>query len=254
MSGSADRFRSLLSRHWLKVGIAVILVIVIIKKDFSFQINLRSPVKLEEPAQAPPPTQPVKEEKEQERLTENRPVSADGKGQLPPVDRFEFPSIGGEKPARKSAVGELAKIDPATRQAFLERFTHVAEAEQRKYGIPASVILGNGLLLSLAGQRDMALRGNNYFALPCTADWQGETGRYQGSCYRHYENAWTSFRDHSLYLTTGSYSQLRQLASKDYRLWAEALGKMGFGEQKNYDKQLIGLIEELKLHELDALR
>ena len=253
MRDSAERVRSYLSRHWFKFGMVLILVFILLKKDLSFQINLRSPVRMEKPTAQPP--QPVKEQEEtRERLTDNldTPPAPSSPETPPPVDRFEFPSIGGETPKRPAAARELAQIDEAAQQAFLDRFTHVAEAEHRKYGIPASIVLANGMLLSQAGKRDLAVRGNNFFALPCTADWQGASGTYQGRCYRHYENAWTSFRDHSLYLTTGARSHLRQLPPDDYRAWAKALEKAGFGEESKLADQLIRIIETHALHTLDS--
>ena len=104
---------------------------------------------------------------------------------------------------------------------------------------------------SRAGTADMAGPGaNNHFAIPCTPDWQGPQQTYSGQCYRQYENAWTSFRDHSFYITTGPFAHLRQLSDSDYKGWAAALEKAGFSKEKNLGRQLVKVVETYGLQEL----
>ena len=98
----------------------------------------------------------------------------------------------------------------------------------------------------------MVLAGNNHFGLPCTTNWNGESATYNDACYRHYENAWTSFRDHSLYLTTGSTKNLVRLGSTDYKAWAEAMDKVSIFEIEGLADKLIKIIERYDLHKLDA--
>ena len=61
----------------------------------------------------------------------------------------------------------------------------------------------------------------------------------------------TSFRDHSLFITTGHLSDLRRLEADDYKAWARELEKKGFYEEENMARQVIELIEEYGLYELD---
>ena len=63
-------------------------------------------------------------------------------------DRLDMPSIGNNAST-----------------AFLKRFGQVAHAEQQKFKIPASVLLGTAYINSFAGQREPARAANNYFAL-----------------------------------------------------------------------------------------
>jgi flagellum-specific peptidoglycan hydrolase FlgJ len=126
----------------------------------------------------------------------------------------------------------------------------VAENEQLKYGVPASVILASGLLMSEAGNAELSREGNNFFALPCTADWKGQEGYHDGKCFRYYENAWTSFRDNSLYLTTYLFPG-KQLPADDYKSWVAALEQVKYGDEPNLAAQLAKIIDHYDLHELD---
>jgi len=107
------------------------------------------------------------------------------------------------------------------------------------------------MLQSFAGQRDMSLSGNNHFALPCVSGWKGESATYNDACYRHYENAWTSFRDHSLYVSTGPNKKLLALGSKDYKAWAKGLEKSKSFDIDNLAATLISIINEYDLTKYD---
>lgn len=247
--GNATTKIAMYMRHnWFKIGIALILVFILTKKDLTFNINLRAPAR-----QAPPPqekqVQPTQKAKNKEVLTESAetPVAAEVK---PKKELFDM-SLFGKKSAPPKAIDELAKVDEATKQAYLKRFARVAVSESGKFNIPASVILANALLQSQGGTRELAEKANNQFGLPCTHDWQGDKTEVDGNCYRKYENAWTSFRDHSFYVTTGSYASLRKIARTDYKAWAKALEKAGFSGEEDLAKQLVKIIEEYELTKLD---
>lgn len=236
-------------RHnWFKIGIAVILVFILMKKDLTFNINLRAPAR-----PAPPPqeeqAQPPQKAKNKEVLTESAetPVVAETK---PKKELFDI-SLFGKKNSPPKAIDELAKVDEATKQAYLKRFARVAVSESGKFNIPASIILANALLQSQAGTNELTKKANNQFGLPCTHDWQGDKTEADGQCFRKYENAWTSFRDHSFYVTTGSYSSLRKIARTDYKAWAKALEKAGFSNEESLARQLVKVIEEYELTKLD---
>jgi flagellum-specific peptidoglycan hydrolase FlgJ len=150
---------------------------------------------------------------------------------------------------------ELPTLDKATKAAYLKRFAKVAIAEKEKYGIPASLILANALHQSFAGTRSAALQANNHFGLPCSENWAGTTATLDGACVRKYENAWSSFRDHSLLLSSGKFGQLKQFGNKDYKAWAKGLQKLGY-PSVNSDylaADLVAIIETWGLARLDDL-
>ena len=234
--------------NWFKIFLISFVLYVFLSKDFSFSVNLNNP----EPGPTPGVRMeaPDKREKKKEVLLTQKQVKPQ-KNESSFFDRIRLPFIGREKaPLIKS---ELASIEESTKMAYLKRFAHVAQNEQKKFGIPASITLANALLHSFAGQRDMSLKGNNHFALPCTSSWQGDSGTYSDACYRHYESAWSSFRDHSVYLNEGKFAHLKKLNVTDYKGWARGLEKAGFSDFSSLAKSLIRIIEDYQLNQFDKV-
>jgi len=236
--------------HWFKLIMIGMVLFIFLRKDFSFSINLNNPNKTEKESA------PLKEEVRQQKtskkespITVNHEIVKASSTSL--FDMLPSVSFKGTKSAPRQKKKELASVSETTKEAYINRFSKVAISERNKFGIPASIIVANGLLHSASGTRDMVLAGNNHFGLPCTSNWEGESATYNDACYRHYENAWTSFRDHSLYLTTGSTKDLVRLGTKDYRAWANAMEKLSIFEIEGLAKKLIEIIEDHNLQKLD---
>lgn len=139
---------------------------------------------------------------------------------------------------------------------YLHQFGSTAQAEMRAYKIPASITLAQGLLESGFGEGRLAVEGNNHFGIKCHTDWAG--GRIyhdddeKGECFRVYENASESYRDHSLFLSNRNrYAFLFRLGKKDYHAWARGLKKAGYATDPKYPKKIIGLIERYQLDRFD---
>lgn len=235
-----------LKKYWFQLALICIVLYVMSSKDFSFQFNVNSPDI--ENTGSPGKAQKDKGKKEKELLTANLKSGKIEKSEAGFFSKIPFIGSGTNTVKKKS---ELPSVDDAMVESYLKRFAHVAINERKKYGVPSSIILANALFHGYAGKRDMAIAGNNHFAITCKDGWNGTNGTYAGACYRHYENAWTSFRDHSLYITSGSYSELRQLSSTDYQAWAKALEAKQFSEFDNLAENLISLIKKYGLDQLD---
>jgi flagellum-specific peptidoglycan hydrolase FlgJ len=242
------RILHFLARYWFRLLLGVVAIIVLLRKDVNFQIRIKAPTPTEE---AIPKTQDpawrTPARKPSEKLTEVVSAPPDEPRE---IDRFEMPILREGDKHRKKSGAEWSAIGQANKQAFLERFRRVALAEQEKFDIPASLTLGHALLFSLAGNSAPARAGNNFFELGCTDDWRGATLTSQGRCYRRYENAWTSFRDHSLFLSSGKFAGLKEQAA-GYRTWVDALEKKGFYADKRLGRQVLEIIEQYELWELD---
>ncbi|GJM32322.1 MAG: hypothetical protein DHS20C18_13230 [Saprospiraceae bacterium] len=234
--------------NWIKIALALLLLFIILKKDLSFQINLNAPDSLES---VPPNSEhsvPLEKPVKRETFTEARPTGKGNESIVSSVlDQFDLSGVLGSSSNNSD---EFWALETPVHEAFIRRFVHVAENENVKYKIPASVILGNALLISRAGEHPLVKQGNNHFALPCTKDWQGETANYKGECFRKYENAWTSFRDHSLYLSTYLFAG-NQMPKGDYKQWAKALENAGFGGGKGFANNLVRIIEHYQLNKFD---
>ena len=231
---------SYLGRNWFKLLLFGILIYLMTQDTLTFDIRLGRP---QTPPAETPAAQPAASQPERELLlTQN--------ADEPSVfERLNIFSGAGEIPTPLHQA--LLEQDETRIRAFVNRFAHVAQTEQEKYGVPASIILANGLLHSRAGDHPATVQGHNYFQLPCSADWRGPEVQADGKCLRRYENAWTSFRDHSLYLTSGERTHLRQLGKADYAAWARGLEKAGFGTTDNLAKELERTIDRWQLFQYD---
>ncbi len=250
----SSKVGSYIRLNWFKLSILGMLVFVFLRKDLSFQFNINSPNRVEQPSPLDQESAPAeaKVSKKESLITQKKAVPPKHTNSSLLSAVIDLPLLGNSNP-EENASAELATIDKASQERYLRRFGHVAIGESKKYGIPASIIIANAILHSSYGQRDLAQQGNNHFGIPCTSKWGGESGTYNDACYRHYENAWSSFRDHSLYLTSGRFTQLRKLLpSNDYKAWANGLEELKYSDiYDNLAQQLIGIIEAASLQGLD---
>ena len=100
---------------------------------------------------------------------------------------------------------------------YISQYKEIAMGNMKNYGIPASIILAQGILESGAGRGDLALSSNNHFGIKCHKDWVGESVRHDDDslqeCFRKYKDPSESFRDHALFLT----GKKRYAASRIWR-------------------------------------
>lgn len=140
---------------------------------------------------------------------------------------------------------------------YVAQFKNVAMDNMRIYGIPASIVLAQGILESGAGRGDLAVNANNHFGIKCHEDWTGETIKHDDDsdqeCFRKYNNVSESFKDHALFLTTrGRYSNLFTLPKGDYKGWARGLRTAGYATDPKYPNKLISYIERYNLQQYDS--
>ncbi len=139
---------------------------------------------------------------------------------------------------------------------YIKEYREVAVEEMRRYHIPASITLAQGLLESGAGQGTLARKSNNHFGIKCGGDWRGKTVKHdddaRNECFRVYKNAKESYRDHSKFLAGRSrYAALFKLNITDYKGWAHGLKKAGYATNPRYAYQLIDIIERYDLYKYD---
>ena len=139
---------------------------------------------------------------------------------------------------------------------YLSKFAPVAIEEMKKYKIPASITLAQGLLESGYGEGRLATQGNNHFGIKCHKEWRGKKIYHdddkKGECFRKYKDPKESYRDHSLFLTERPrYDFLFDYNINNYKQWAYGLKKAGYATDKKYPVKLIGLIERLNLKRFD---
>lgn len=234
--------------NWFKLLLVLLALYIFFQKDLSFQVNFRSPGNRDVEEQTPPQ---VDRAGKRERLTEKsggKLSSLEGKREL-----FDLSSAFSPGRKETSCKEMLENVGEESRIAYLKRFARVALVEQKKFGIPASVILAEALLHSVCGGADWVVSGNNHFALRCGEQWTGAAGEYRGKCFRHYESAWASFRDHSLYLSNDFREELPFGQNADYKVWVNAIAKGPCSEEAGLANTLEELIETYRLFELDEM-
>lgn len=143
--------------------------------------------------------------------------------------------------------------------AYINQYKDIAIEQMRKYRIPASITLAQGLLESAAGKSELARESNNHFGIKCHATWDGKRTYHdddeQGECFRVYKNVRDSYEDHSLFLSTGSrYAFLFKFVETDYENWARGLKRAGYATSPTYAEKLIELIERYDLDRFDRVQ
>lgn len=137
---------------------------------------------------------------------------------------------------------------------YIETYRLLAVDEMKRSGVPASITLAQGILETEAGKSELVLRSNNHFGIKCKTGWDGDKVYHDddaaGECFRKYDDAAASYRDHSNFLRkAGRYSFLFELDPSDYKGWAYGLKKAGYATNNKYSQILIGLIEDYNLQQ-----
>lgn len=140
---------------------------------------------------------------------------------------------------------------------YIEAYADLAVEQMRKYKIPASITLAQGLLESGAGQSTLALKANNHFGIKKGMNWSGPTVKHdddeRNERFRKYKSVRESYEDHSRFLVSGSrYAFLFDLPMDDYKGWAHGLKKAGYATNPRYAQSLISIIERYQLYRYDT--
>ncbi len=141
---------------------------------------------------------------------------------------------------------------------YINQYKELAMSQQKQYRIPSSITLAQGLFESGAGRGELASKSNNHFGIKCYNGWTGPRVYHdddiKDDCFRKYEQVSDSYRDHSIFLTSGvRYSNLFSLDIRDYRGWARGLQSAGYATDQSYANKLIKVIEDFRLYEFDDL-
>ena len=179
-----------------------------------------------------------------------------------PVVLSKTNNTTGQMPAGPSKVEVLeatsrVKVTRELVLAYIDQYKDIAKENMNKYGVPASIALGQGILESGAGTGALSLQANNHFGIKCHKEWVGPSVKYDDDapdeCFRKYEKGSQSYYDHSLFLTSRPwYLPLFKLPKNDYRGWAKGLKKAGYATDPKYPEKLIGLIERFELQRFDS--
>ena len=146
-------------------------------------------------------------------------------------------------------------------QQYAEKYASIAMSQMRKYGIPASVTLAQGILESSNGQSRLALNENNHFGIKATPGWIAQGGKYgiytddrPDEKFCSYDSVEDSYEHHSKFLAENKrYAGCFTLAADDYKGWTERLASAGYASGGNYAQNLQKIIEANGLQKYDRM-
>lgn len=143
-------------------------------------------------------------------------------------------------------------------QNYIAKYKAAALQNEKDFGIPATIILAQGILESRAGTSVLTRVSNNHFGIKDGSKWKGRVylakdDEVKKSRFRCYASAAESYRDHADLLTNSSrYRSLFKINIYDYRRWAHGLKKAGYATAPDYAETLIGIIDLYKLYEING--
>lgn len=152
-----------------------------------------------------------------------------------------------------SAARSFGQMQVTTEQ-YIQTYRGLAEEEEMRTGVPAAISLAQGIVETDSGNGWLVLHSNNHFGIKCKNDWTGETIRYNDDrkheCFRKYDNAAQSWRDHSNFLRQNPrYAFLFRLDPRDYSDWALGLKRAGYATMPDYAQKLIRMIDTYHLQQ-----
>jgi hypothetical protein len=143
-------------------------------------------------------------------------------------------------------------------ERYIARYASIAVNEMYRTGVPASITLAQGIIESGSGQSALAVEGNNHFGIKCHTSWKGKTmladDDRKNECFRVYDSAEESFRDHSDFLRyRDRYKFLFDFKTDDYKSWAYGLKQAGYATDPSYAAKLIKCVEDYNLTRYDRM-
>ena len=147
-------------------------------------------------------------------------------------------------------------------QQYVEQYKEAAMEQMRRYGIPASVTLAQGILESSNGQSQLARNENNHFGIKTSSSWIANGGKYglytddkPNEKFCSYASVGDSYEHHSQFLRNNKrYSACFSLSPDNYKGWAQGLDKAGYATAGTYAPNLIKIIERNDLAKYDRMR
>lgn len=152
------------------------------------------------------------------------------------------------------ALSFAARAQKEKVMAYIDSYKELAMAEMQRTGVPAAITLAQGILESQWGESPLAKTSNNHFGIKCKTEWTGAKTYHdddeKGECFRVYNSAEESYRDHSDFLKTRPhYAFLFKLDPTDYEGWARGLKKAGYATSPTYPQRLLKLINDYQLQQ-----
>ena len=268
-------------RNWIKMFALILFAYVLLYKDLNLQLNLNgstAPIAYQEMSASALPnneasipiaknTSVANAEPSFEKVEKGNDNNTITKNEMPPTNpkKAKDDNLANtysnmtytfdQSVSRSKKKGWDSKRKK--QEAYVSRFASVAQTEMKKFGIPASITLAQGLIETNAGDSRLAKKNNNHFGMKCFSKRCGKghcsnfTDDSHKDFFRKYKSSWESYRAHSQLLVGKRYRHLKKLGAEDYKGWAKGLKRAGYATDRRYAEKLINIIDELKLHRFD---
>lgn len=156
-------------------------------------------------------------------------------------------------------------VDTSSNAAFIKSIAPLAQASQKKYGVPASVAMAQAILESGWGKSSLTRKGNAFFGIKCSAKSKYANGcmnvrtrevyngkeAYIRDGFRTYPKVQNSFYDHGLFLrSNGRYSKAFKY-QKSPNQFIREVHKAGYATDPNYTKLIVGIMKSNNLYKYD---
>lgn len=143
-----------------------------------------------------------------------------------------------------------------SRQSYIEQYSEYAMEQMRRYGIPASVTLAQGIIESADGRSMLSKTANNHFGVK--GEFNGQYVRADddkpNEKFKKYDNVGQSYEDHSKVLMADRYQKYtKNLSPDDYKGWAKGIKAGGYASSNSYVNTIVGVIEGANLQKYDQM-
>lgn len=185
-------------------------------------------------------------------------ITAKLKGKLTdPLDLLRYIKDTKDLAIRSLHKEERELLSP---QEFIKKYAPLAINQQRKYGIPSSVILAQMCIESTFGTSNLALAGHNFFGIKASPKWiqSGLPYSYhdddrKDEKFCNYRSPEESIEAHSRLLLSDRYRHCFRYSSTDYHNWLVAIKAAGYATAKNYVAKCEKIIKQYKLYRYDIV-
>lgn len=142
---------------------------------------------------------------------------------------------------------------------YIEQYSGMAMEQMKRYGIPASVTLAQGILESSNGGSQLSRECNNHFGIKAYSSWIENGGQYRlysddnpNEKFCLYASVADSYEHHSKILANSKrYKACFSLCPDDYKGWTVGLQNGGYATNKQYAASLQKVIEQFGLQKYD---
>ena len=143
-----------------------------------------------------------------------------------------------------------------SRQQYIEQYAEEAMLQMKRYGIPASVTLAQGIIESANGQSTLSKTANNHFGVKGT--FNGEyvlaNDDKPNEKFKKYDNVGQSYEDHSKVLMADRYQKyVKNLSPDDYVGWAKGIKAGGYATSASYVNTVCSVVESCNLQKYDQM-